>query len=304
MKHTHRVTAVVAGLAGLALAACTGTPPTVTPVVGTPNPLASPSAVSNAKPLTIKVLNTELAPGEERVTFRLKAPDGTDITDGTANVGVYRILSGSGQAAKSASGPAAFFGSGQTGGGEWVVYSEFDSSGPWGFEVSLDHPTYGPAVGRVNIEVAARPRTPKVGDHVPSPDSPTAAAGDLATITSDPSPDPGLYTMTVGDAAASGKPTVIYFGSPAHCSTQLCADSLAALKQVKGQFGSQVNFIHVETRDLKDPAQLSPTTAAWGLPSEPWTFVLDKAGRVNTRMEGGLDPLELQAVLQQKLGVQ
>jgi hypothetical protein len=293
---------LLAALALLALAGCTGAPPTITPPVTTPDPLATPTANPAAKALTIEVLNAELAPGEERVTFRLKGPDGTEITDGTAEVGMYRVLA-NGQAAKAASGPAAYFGAGQPGGGEWVVYTEFDSSGVWGFEVSLNHPVLGLAAGRVNVDVAARPKTPKVGDKPAVTDSPVAS-GDLAAITSDPSPDPALYAMTVGQAMGSGKPTVVYFGSPAHCPTKLCEASLAALKQVKGQFGSQVNFIHVETRDRKDPTQISATAQAWGLPSEPWTFVLDKAGRVNTRIEGGLDALELEAVLRQKLGMQ
>jgi hypothetical protein len=142
-----------------------------------------------------------------------------------------------------------------------------------------------------------------VGERPTVTDSPVAT-GDLAAVTSDPEPDPTLYAQSVGQAMASGKPTVIYFGSPAHCPTELCAASLAALKQVKAQFGDKVNFIHVETRDLKVPSQISATAQAWGLLSEPWTFALDKAGRVNTRIEGGLDADELSAVLMQKLGVQ
>ena len=302
MPTNRRLFTLAAALTLLAAGGCTGAPPTITPPAGTPNPLATPTVNPNAQALTIEVLNTELAPGEERVIFRLKDPAGTEVTDGDVQVAMYRLLS-DGQAAKAASGAAAYFGAGQPGGGEWAVYTEFDSSGPWGFEVTLNHPQLGLATGRVNVDVAARPKTPKVGERPTVTDSPVAA-DDLAAITSDPEPDPALYAQTVGQVMVGGKPAVIYFGSPAHCPTQLCAASLAALKQVKAQFGDQVSFIHIETRDLKAPTQISATAQAWGLPSEPWTFVLDKAGRVNTRLEGGLDAGELSAVLMQKLGVQ
>lgn len=287
----------------LGLVACTASPPTITPVVATPDPSAPPTIDPTAMRLEVDVLNTEVAPGSERVIFRIQTPDGTEVTDGQVNVGMYRLLA-DGQAAKSASGPAAFFGAGQPGGGQWVVYTEFDASGTWGFEVTLTHPTLGVGQRRVDVEVSGRPLTPKVGDRPAIGESPTADGGDLSAVSSDPSPDPELYALTVGEAMESGRPTVIFFGSPAHCPTMLCSASLAVIKQVKARYRDQVNFIHVETRDLADPSQLSATTQAWSLPSEPWTFVLDKAGRVNTRLEGGLDDGELAAVLQQKLGLQ
>ncbi len=303
LSRIRRLGPALAVPALLFLAACTTSPPTITPVVATVDPAAPPTVDPSAMQLNVEVLNTEVAPGPERVAFRIKTPDGTEVTDGQVDVGMYRLLA-DGQAARTATGAAAFFGAGQPGGGQWVVYTDFDASGTWGFEVTLTHPTLGLGNRRVNVEVSARPLTPKVGDRPTAGDSPTASGGDLAAVTSDPDPDPDLYQMTVGQAMDSGKPTVIYFGSPAHCPTPLCAASLAVLKQVKASYGSQVNFIHVETRDAADPAQLSATTQAWALPSEPWTFVLDKAGRVNTRLEGGLDELELIAVLQQKLGLQ
>lgn len=300
------------GLA-LALSACSGTPPTITPGApaasgdaGQPNTVdlgsGQPTVDPNAKPLGITVVNTEMAPGDERLIFRVTDAAGKEVADGNVTVGMYRLMP-DGKAAKAASGAAAYFGAGQPEGGNWVVYTNFDASGSWGLEVDLDHPTLGKGHGRTDIEVSAKPRTPKVGDKPVTGESPVAT-GDLSSITSDPAPDASLYAMTVAQAMASGKPSVVLFASPGHCASQLCAAAMVAMKQVKAQMGDKVNFIHIETRDLTDPTKLSATTQAWGVPSEPWTFVLDKAGRVNTRMEGGLDAQELGAVLQQKLGVQ
>jgi glutathione peroxidase-family protein len=34
--------------------------------------------------------------------------------------------------------------------------------------------------------------------------------------------------------------------------------------------------------------------ARWHLPSEPWTFVVDRTGRITDRFEGAFSPGELQ----------
>ena len=34
--------------------------------------------------------------------------------------------------------------------------------------------------------------------------------------------------------------------------------------------------------------------AAWHLASEPWTFVIDRSGKISTRFEGAFSPGELQ----------
>jgi glutathione peroxidase-family protein len=34
--------------------------------------------------------------------------------------------------------------------------------------------------------------------------------------------------------------------------------------------------------------------AAWRLPSEPWTFVIDRTGRISQRFEGAVSPGELE----------
>lgn len=285
-------------VATLSLVACTS-PPTVTPEAG-----AEPTVDPNAETMTVEVLNTELAVGRERIAFRITDDEGSAVAQGAeVDTAFYRLLPDSGEAARAASGPAAYFGAGLPNGGSWVVYSPFDSSGEWGMEITARRPDGWSGHARFNVQVAAHPSTPREGEDPPFGDSPTAAPGtDLAAISGDPDPDPDLYAMSIAQAAASGRPTVIHFGSPGHCPNGICSASLKELKSVRSRFSDRVNFIHVETRDMADPSQPSVTAKAWGLPSEPWTFVLRKSGRVAWRMEGGLDAVELRLLLERELG--
>lgn len=296
---TYRL--VVAGLL-LSLSGCNGDPATVTPAPPTADPLAGPSPLPDAKPLTIEVVNTELALGLERIGFRIKDAAGGQVRDGTVNVTYYRILAQSGQSARQATGQALYFGAGLPDGGKWVVYTEFDSSGPWDMQVQVTG-AGGSLEGRTQVDVIGRTRTPAAGHAPPTGDTPVAGpSGDLATLTTDAAPEPALYQQTVEQARTSGKPTVVYFGSPAHCPASICQATLDEVKAVRTTVGDRANFIHVETLDPAQPANQTPAAAAWGVDAGPWLFVLGKRGLVSARVEGAVDRTELQLLVERALG--
>jgi hypothetical protein len=159
---------------------------------------------------------------------------------------------------------------------------------------------------RVRFEVAAQPASPALGEAPPPTANKMAPADataqDLAAITSDPAPDPQLYAMTVDDARASGRPTVVVFATPAYCQTELCGPIVDEIKQVKAEWGNRVNFIHIEVYDTFDPLVVSPIMASWGLSTEPWVFVLDADGNVSARLEGNVTAAELVPVLESLVG--
>jgi hypothetical protein len=97
--------------------------------------------------------------------------------------------------------------------------------------------------------------------------------------------------------------TVVVFGSEAHCPTPVCRATLTEVKAVMtdARYKGKVNFIAVESHDLKNPSELSASAKAWGLPSEPWTFVLNRNGGVSVRVEGGLERSELSLLLDREL---
>ncbi len=174
---------------------------------------------------------------------------------------------------------------------------DFDAPGVWAAEVA---PAGGDPLEPVAFSVQADPMTPAPGEPAPRSVTPTAAdVADLAEITSDPSPDPSLYELSVADAVASGRPTVLVFATPRFCQTAICGPTLDGIKDFAADRPG-VNFLHVEVfTNLDDPDNLEvvPAVTEWGLSSEPWIFVLDDAGIVQARFEGVVDPQELAAAL-------
>jgi peroxiredoxin len=67
------------------------------------------------------------------------------------------------------------------------------------------------------------------------------------------------------------------------------------VEQVKATAPKGVAFIHQEIyKDNQVNKGVRPQVAAWRLASEPWTFVIDRRGRISTRFEGAYSVGELQ----------
>ena len=151
------------------------------------------------------------------------------------------------------------------------------------------------------------PRAPSGwGERAPPSRSKTQADGPLESITSDPDPDPRLYEMTVAEAVGSGRPSVIVFATPAFCTGQTCGPVLDAAKSLIDR-RPDVNWVHVEVYDNLDAAGpenlvLAEPVSEWGLPTEPWVFLVDADGVVTDRFEGVVGPAELEEALARVTG--
>ena len=287
----------------LGLVGCQSDPPTITPPVPTRDPYARVTAAPEASSeYTIEPVGDDLALGFERFAFQLKDAGGQPLQDGTVETVFYATNSATGETIRKASGPAFYFGGDQPDGGAWVVYTEFDTSGTWSIDVTAFENDGSQGLARRNFNVIGRTDTPFEGQAVPFGDTPTAAdVDDLSEISSASSPDEELYRMSVADAAASGMPTVVFFGSPEHCETQACRATYNEIRTLDSRYASRVNFIHVESRDLEDPSQLSEAAIAWGIEEDPWTFVLNSRGFVDSRVQGGVDDVELGLLIDRAL---
>lgn len=172
---------------------------------------------------------------------------------------------------------------------------EFDQAGIW--EVALRGED-GTATNRVPFNVAEGGLTPAVGEPAPSVVTPTGDdVADLSEISTDPDPDPGFYGVSLDEALASGKPTVVVFATPAFCETATCGPMLDTAKDVSSDY-PDINFIHIEVYENLDAAsredlELVDAVTEWNLPSEPWTFLVDSDGNVAARFEGTVDTEEL-----------
>jgi hypothetical protein len=175
----------------------------------------------------------------------------------------------------------------------------FDHPGEWGAEVVVEGRGLDETV-RASFDVRAKTSTPGLGDRVPASNTPTAdGPRGIRRISTDPDPIPRLYEVSVAEALEAHKPFVVVFATPKFCSSQVCGPMLDNVKVVAERHPG-VTFIHVEPYELPaDAANLEPVEAAleWGLPSEPWTFVVNGRGRLVAKYEGALAPGELSAEL-------
>ena len=182
----------------------------------------------------------------------------------------------------------------------WVAYPQLPRAGRWGLNLQITKADGSSTQAQLTVQVVEKVDSPNVGDTPPASHNRTLATEpDIAKLTSDISPEPGLYQLTVADALTSGKPTVVTFATPAFCTSRLCAPVVDSVKAVYADLKDSVNFIHIEVyKDFGPPPVYADEMDEWRLQSEPWTFVMDRAGKVVARLGGPVSPAELRSVLE------
>ena len=181
----------------------------------------------------------------------------------------------------------------------WVAYPELPHAGFWGFEAEITLPDGRRAKAQFTIQVHEDSLAPSNGEQPPASQNRTLETEpDLQKLTSDfDDPEPGLYQMTIAEALASGKPGVVVFATPAFCTSQLCTPVVESVKTVYRQYGDRAIFIHIEVYKTFDPLVLADEMGEWKLETEPWTFVLDREGRVAGKFSGPIGAQELAEAL-------
>jgi hypothetical protein len=139
--------------------------------------------------------------------------------------------------------------------------------------------------------------------------TPTARdVDDLSRITTDNPPDPDLYQLSIHEALEAGKPLVVVFATPAFCVSATCGPQVEMVSQVKERHLGEANFIHVEVFENPHLIQggrptggLAPAVEEWGLLTEPWTFVIDREGKVHAKFEQFTPAEEIEEALREVL---
>jgi hypothetical protein len=264
---------------------------------------ATGTAPPPPSPLQIILVSTDFATGQPRVSFALF--DGPEAASDVAAVKLSALPLSDDQTAAAGdpvwSGPAVSYSDYEI--PYWVFYPEIDQPGFWGIvaDITLDDGS----TGQANFVIEVRPESlsPAIGEAAPRSENRTLATEpDLTRLSSGNDPDPALYRMTVAEAAASGKPTVVGFVTPGFCQTKWCAPVLESVDAVRAETGDAANFIHIEVYDDFQKLTLVPEMAEWGLETEPWVFVLDAGGRVAAKFSGPLSPRELREALAPLIG--
>jgi hypothetical protein len=140
------------------------------------------------------------------------------------------------------------------------------------------------------------PQPPDVGDMAVRVHTPTLAdvGGDASKIDTRTPPATDLLQTDLMDVLGK-KPVVLTFATPALCQSRVCGPVVDIVEQVKATAPKDVAFIHSEIyKDNKPDAGVTPAVAAWRLQSEPWTYVIDRTGRVSARFEGAMSAGELE----------
>jgi hypothetical protein len=155
------------------------------------------------------------------------------------------------------------------------------------------------------IEVAAHSSSPAVGSPAPRSDTPTLRSPgiDIGSLTTRRPPDLGLLRYSVAASLDAHRPFVLTFASSQFCASPTCAPVVDVVDAVRRRFASSgVRFIHVEVFRDNDPHKgYNRWMQQWGLPSEPWTFLIGNNGRVKAKFEGAVSEAELAAAVRKNL---
>ena len=275
---------------------------------GEPPPTPTSTPVPPAA-LAIGVISTDLGAGVNRLVFFLLDSDSEPIKTPDAQVSIYFPAEATGSAPRQV--VTARFHPWPLGGlGVYSAMIDLDQAGNWGLRVVVPGPDGSARSARVVFRVKEKSGTPPIGSLAPLSKNRTRL--DVATLeelTTARPPDPELYSMTIADAVASGKPLVVVFATPAFCETATCGPQVEVVRRIKDRYKDRANFIHVEIfenpHEIQGDLSRARTAAAveeWGLSTEPWTFIVDRQGRLAAKFEAFTTEeeieQELKAVLQ------
>ncbi len=232
---THRFVPALAALVAAVAVAC-GSAATTAP---SPTPLPPGPASGEIKPI---LATTVLRVGAQRVAFLLttadaliKAPEAT----------VNSVFLGDGEGAserKRANFHLWPYGVR----GAYSTELTFDRPGKWRLDIVVEDEA-GPAETHLAIEVAEKAGIPEIGAIPPlRPNKTLYTVSRLEELTTDYTPDPDLYQLTIPEAVITGRPTVIVFATPAFCTSPTCGPQVDAVTELKKKHQGQANFIHVE----------------------------------------------------------
>ncbi len=117
--------------------------------------------------------------------------------------------------------------------------------------------------------------------------------GDFSRITSYRYPDERMYQYSLDEALAIGKPIVLEFATPGHCT--VCDKQLQMLKGLLTKHEDDVIFLHM------DQYQNPEAFIAFKVMGDPWTFIIDPGGVVQYKQAGRVLYNELDLVIQRVL---
>lgn len=249
---------------------------------------------------------SDYQPGRNRVSFLVVDRQSRLVTTPTATVWVATGLKATPYAQTVARSERIGIPGGSTAeaGAIFVARVNLPKPGTYWF---LASPNGGSGSVRAlgNLVVHARSEAPGIGQHALASRTPTLADvhGDAAKLTTRVPPDRSLLRTSVAQALAAHEPFVVAFATPKFCTSRTCGPVVDVVETVaKRLAGTGVRFIHVEIYRDNDPAKgTNRWVKQWNLPSEPFTFLVDRRGIVRAKLEGAFSTGELERDVRQYL---
>ena len=245
-------------------------------------------------------VNAEVVVGENRMLFNIYDRQNQPIAAPETAVALRFFDLATSRTQPAAETPATFTATIPGLPGLYRAEATFDKPGEWGVEATATAADGSKRSGRFVFPVRETGMTPRIGATAPASDNPTATTTDeIARISTDDDPDPDFYRESVTQALSAHRPFAVVFATPAFCKSLTCAPTLDLVKASAADYKDRMTFIHVEPYELElVDGGLRPVlseenlpisvlaTQAWGLPTEPYVFVVDTAGRVTAKFEG------------------
>ena len=238
------------------------------------------------------VVTSDMAVGRERLAFGVVNREGTPVSGASATIRTFYLPPDT-EDREARQTLSAEFLAWPTIAGVFVANPEFDRAGSWELEVEFATEEGESIAASAAFPIKETSDTPAIGDPAPASVTPRASdVDDLSRITTAAEPDPGLYALSIHEALAEAKPLVVLFATPAYCVSFTCGPQVQELSALREKYEGRANFLHVEV--FKDPhlieggrpsGGLVDSVKEWGLPTEPWTFVVDSEGLVRAKFE-------------------
>lgn len=130
-----------------------------------------------------------------------------------------------------------------------------------------------------------------IGEPAPSLPTKTLAdvGGNFSRVTTYRQPDARMYQYSIDKALLTGKPIILEFATPGHCTN--CDQQLQMLKGMLEKYQDQIIFIHID--QYENPQAYK----AYNVMGDPWTFIIDKHGIVRFEQAGRMLSGEMDAAL-------
>lgn len=312
--HRATVALALAALAALAAGGCEKDEPAVT---GEPAKAPAASAFPAVDGGSLEKLLGEAAPaddmvvlpagevlteGRNRFGFAVFSVDGEQIPD--AEVAIYAAAGATGPAegpfparVETLETEAAF--TAQTTSGDpdaaktvYVADVPVDKPGELRLVAMLRGDSGIAAVRMPSVVVRSADELPAPGELAPEIRTPTVDdVGNVQEIDTRVPPD-SMHDVDFADVRGK-RPAVLLFATPALCTSRVCGPVVDIAEQVKRDHKGDVAFIHMEIYEENTPPKLRPQVEEFRLPTEPWLFVVDCEGRIDTRIEGAFSVAEL-----------